>query len=254
MGQCQLCKKTVDMPFTCTYCGQTFCADHRLPENHHCPILPKFKERYNNQKHKESVIITKKNTRETVTIPKISSSVSSNTSNKNIFSKIIPSKYQFRKIRSKIKMMIIYLLEFSSLIILSLPIYLTYLIDMQMSRDPLMGVLLQNMYTQNVLIPTGLYFISVLYLLYKKLSRHKVKFEWIVIVSASIISSWFIVRFITTISVISMIFQSKPPDIPDVFFFYREWILLLLSMLRGIYQLLIVQLIQIREYVLKEIS
>jgi len=39
MGQCQLCKKEVDLPFTCSYCGQTFCDEHRLPENHRCPVL-----------------------------------------------------------------------------------------------------------------------------------------------------------------------------------------------------------------------
>ena len=40
MGQCQLCKKRVDIPFRCNYCGQLFCAEHRLPENHMCPNLP----------------------------------------------------------------------------------------------------------------------------------------------------------------------------------------------------------------------
>ena len=45
MGQCQLCKKKVEMPFTCSYCGQTFCSEHRLPENHQCPALPKFRDR-----------------------------------------------------------------------------------------------------------------------------------------------------------------------------------------------------------------
>ena len=29
------------MPFKCSYCGQIFCEDHRLPENHMCPNLPK---------------------------------------------------------------------------------------------------------------------------------------------------------------------------------------------------------------------
>ncbi len=24
------------MPFTCTYCGECFCAAHRLPEHHEC--------------------------------------------------------------------------------------------------------------------------------------------------------------------------------------------------------------------------
>jgi len=27
--------------FRCQYCGGIFCADHRLPENHNCPLLPK---------------------------------------------------------------------------------------------------------------------------------------------------------------------------------------------------------------------
>ena len=29
----------VDIPFRCNYCGQTFCDEHRLPENHRCPVL-----------------------------------------------------------------------------------------------------------------------------------------------------------------------------------------------------------------------
>jgi len=39
--KCQLCKKAVDLPFRCSYCGQFFCDDHRLPEQHLCPNLPK---------------------------------------------------------------------------------------------------------------------------------------------------------------------------------------------------------------------
>ena len=38
---CQLCKKAVDLPFRCNYCGQYFCAEHRLPEQHLCPNLQK---------------------------------------------------------------------------------------------------------------------------------------------------------------------------------------------------------------------
>ena len=41
MTKCQLCKKDVFMPFQCSYCGQYFCDEHRLPENHLCPNLPK---------------------------------------------------------------------------------------------------------------------------------------------------------------------------------------------------------------------
>lgn len=48
------------MPFKCSYCGQYFCAQHRLPENHLCPNLPKrgwkehksYKEKTKNKDYK----------------------------------------------------------------------------------------------------------------------------------------------------------------------------------------------------------
>lgn len=40
MGVCQSCKKGVDILFRCKYCGQLFCAEHRVPETHMCPALP----------------------------------------------------------------------------------------------------------------------------------------------------------------------------------------------------------------------
>jgi hypothetical protein len=36
MGHCSLCTKQIDYPYECSHCGNTFCADHRLPENHLC--------------------------------------------------------------------------------------------------------------------------------------------------------------------------------------------------------------------------
>ncbi|MHA1651875.1 MAG: AN1-type zinc finger domain-containing protein, partial [Candidatus Helarchaeota archaeon] len=36
MTKCTKCGKEVYMPFICNYCGNAFCADHRLPENHNC--------------------------------------------------------------------------------------------------------------------------------------------------------------------------------------------------------------------------
>jgi membrane associated rhomboid family serine protease len=33
------------MPFTCKFCGGSFCYNHRLPESHNCPGLLKLKER-----------------------------------------------------------------------------------------------------------------------------------------------------------------------------------------------------------------
>jgi len=41
--KCQLCDKEMDLPFRCSYCEGYFCIDHKLPENHQCPELPKLK-------------------------------------------------------------------------------------------------------------------------------------------------------------------------------------------------------------------
>jgi len=40
MAKCEHCEKEVLFPFVCPYCGKTFCAEHRLAENHQCPNLP----------------------------------------------------------------------------------------------------------------------------------------------------------------------------------------------------------------------
>ena len=37
--KCSYCEITVDLPFTCSYCGRSFCVGHRLPESHNCPEL-----------------------------------------------------------------------------------------------------------------------------------------------------------------------------------------------------------------------
>ena len=34
--KCDFCGAEEDLPFTCNYCGGTFCGDHRLPESHAC--------------------------------------------------------------------------------------------------------------------------------------------------------------------------------------------------------------------------
>lgn len=39
MTRCVTCGKEIYMPFICNYCGEAFCSDHRLPENHKCPNL-----------------------------------------------------------------------------------------------------------------------------------------------------------------------------------------------------------------------
>jgi Zn-dependent protease len=37
--KCQKCQKEVFLPFKCPYCGNYFCSEHRLPENHQCPQI-----------------------------------------------------------------------------------------------------------------------------------------------------------------------------------------------------------------------
>ncbi|MFB6199530.1 MAG: rhomboid family intramembrane serine protease [Candidatus Nanohaloarchaea archaeon] len=38
MAECSVCGKDA-MTFTCKYCGEKFCSEHRLPENHECDKL-----------------------------------------------------------------------------------------------------------------------------------------------------------------------------------------------------------------------
>jgi len=37
--KCQKCQKEVFLPFRCPYCGDYFCSEHRIPENHECPRM-----------------------------------------------------------------------------------------------------------------------------------------------------------------------------------------------------------------------
>lgn len=36
-AKCKHCGDEVVLPFTCSYCGGSFCGEHRLPERHSCP-------------------------------------------------------------------------------------------------------------------------------------------------------------------------------------------------------------------------
>jgi hypothetical protein len=49
MGHCNICGAELAYPFECSHCGETFCAEHRFPENHSCRIRrPNFsKDSYN---------------------------------------------------------------------------------------------------------------------------------------------------------------------------------------------------------------
>lgn len=39
MATCDVCGKSVSMPYNCRHCGGTHCSEHRLPENHNCSGL-----------------------------------------------------------------------------------------------------------------------------------------------------------------------------------------------------------------------
>ncbi len=44
-NRCDVCGAYELLPFKCKYCGGTFCAAHRLPENHNCSGLRMLKQR-----------------------------------------------------------------------------------------------------------------------------------------------------------------------------------------------------------------
>jgi predicted nucleic acid binding AN1-type Zn finger protein len=41
---CSVCNEGDGFPYTCKFCSQEFCAEHRLPENHDCVGLKQWKE------------------------------------------------------------------------------------------------------------------------------------------------------------------------------------------------------------------
>ncbi|MFC7164550.1 AN1-type zinc finger domain-containing protein [Halospeciosus flavus] len=36
MPRCSECRAQTDMPYQCRHCGDEFCSDHRLPDDHSC--------------------------------------------------------------------------------------------------------------------------------------------------------------------------------------------------------------------------
>ena len=44
MATCDECGAYENLPYQCRRCGKTFCADHRLPENHDCPGLAEWND------------------------------------------------------------------------------------------------------------------------------------------------------------------------------------------------------------------
>lgn len=41
MAKCEFCGEEVALPFQCSFCNGYFCIEHRLPENHSCPQVPR---------------------------------------------------------------------------------------------------------------------------------------------------------------------------------------------------------------------
>jgi len=39
MGSCSYCGDNIEHAFPCNHCGQRHCGEHRLPENHNCPLF-----------------------------------------------------------------------------------------------------------------------------------------------------------------------------------------------------------------------
>jgi len=50
MAKCSECDREISMPFRCKFCGELFCSQHRLPENHQCSGLEEYKRRAREEK------------------------------------------------------------------------------------------------------------------------------------------------------------------------------------------------------------
>ena len=58
--KCRKCGQETFLPFRCPYCGDQFCTEHRLPENHDCPRM----ELARAQRHEDAVVFQGKNSYE----------------------------------------------------------------------------------------------------------------------------------------------------------------------------------------------
>jgi len=41
MVKCDTCRKELQLPFKCNYCGRAHCSEHYIPESHHCMNAPR---------------------------------------------------------------------------------------------------------------------------------------------------------------------------------------------------------------------
>ena len=53
MAECSYCGTETSMPYKCKFCGELFCSNHRLPENHNCQGLEGWKKKRKEEKKEE---------------------------------------------------------------------------------------------------------------------------------------------------------------------------------------------------------
>ncbi len=58
--KCRKCGQETFLPFRCPYCGDQFCSEHRLPENHNCPRMDLARA----QKQEDAMAVQGKNSYE----------------------------------------------------------------------------------------------------------------------------------------------------------------------------------------------
>lgn len=211
------------MPFTCSYCGQTFCSEHRLPEKHQCPALPSIKR---SRGWGEKAVSSSGSSQPKKVAPvhepvPFLSKVSIKFDN---FRRRYLNRYRVQGFSRGLRRYGMLTVGVTVIVVSSLPLYLAYLIDLQVSKDPFTGILLRDFVNQNVLIPAGVYLASVIYLIYRRMSHYRLKFEWVLVGVSSLVATWYISRFLNTMSALSMIFQSSQPELPGFLGFYEIWV------------------------------
>jgi len=205
LGTCAFCKREVVLPFKCNYCGQTFCDEHRLPENHLCP------GRYNERKqwfHKTGV-------RETRTKTII---------NKPHFKRNRFSSYSIVK---RLREITSYLFSLCYVLFFSLPVGVAIMVSMA-NLDPFTRVLLQNMITQINLFALG-YVICACYLFYQKVTRRDTLKAYSIVAVLSIVSTWILIDKIAVLRALNYLFSGQPETVPNILDIYQLWVYVLLD-------------------------
>ena len=70
--KCAECGKNEFLPFTCPYCNESFCLEHRLPENHYCLHTPQRLPLGSALENKDPWSLTKPRRKKTIISPYVS--------------------------------------------------------------------------------------------------------------------------------------------------------------------------------------